>query len=371
MKKFLVFSLIILFFLTGVMIVKSLRAPEPQTAVKEEPVSPVAAEETDKAAATEEISEGGDSADDKGDTGEEVLLQESAPEEALGSEIPETAEADEEREPLQKYDEILKVNPYVAGWLDIEGSSINAPVVYTPRSQNYFLHRRLDGSDAECGTLFIAMIWRDGYYNTLIYGHNMKDGTLFGSLGKYAKESYGKSHNLLKFDTLYEEKEYELLGVFYSSIEEEELETKEDRAERDKEIEEESRERKEQEEASEAAASEESGEKPTEEGEKPEEKPEELPPLTLEDLKLNEDPGDVDVYRMEKDSDMENGRFRYYYFTDLTYEKDYDYFVDNVKKNSLYDTGVDAEWGDELLTLSTCSYQEKNGRLIVVAKRVR
>ncbi|MBQ6967535.1 MAG: sortase [Lachnospiraceae bacterium] len=74
---------------------------------------------------------------------------------------------------------------------------------------------------------------------------------------------------------------------------------------------------------------------------------------------------------MEKDSDMENGRFRYYYFTDLTYEKDYDYFVDNVKKNSLYDTGVDAEWGDELLTLSTCSYQEKNGRLIVVAKRVR
>ena len=372
MKKFLVFSLVILFILTGVMIVKSMRAPVTHTALREQEVSLSAAGEGDKETAVEAADEDGDSSGSKADKVSGEPSQEAVPEEAQAAEVTESEEREEEREPLRKYDEILKINPYVAGWLDIEGSSINAPVVYTPRSQNYFLHRSLDGSDAESGTLFIAMIWREGYYNTLIYGHNMKDGTLFGSLGKYAKESYGKSHDRLKFDTLYEEKEYELLGVFYSSIEEEELETKEDRAERDKEIEVESRERKEQEEASEAAAPEESVEKPgEEEGEKPVEKPEEPPPLTLEDLKLNEDPGDVDVYRMEKDSDMEKGRFRYYYFTDLTYEKDYDYFVDNVKKNSLYDTGVDAEWGDELLTLSTCSYQEKNGRLIVVAKRVK
>ena len=75
------------------------------------------------------------------------------------------------------------------------------------------------------------------------------------------------------------------------------------------------------------------------------------------------------LYRQEKDED--NGRFRYYYFTDLSDKKDFDYFVEHVKMNALYDTGVDAEWGDELLTLSTCSYHVTNGRFVVVAKRIK
>jgi hypothetical protein len=245
-------------------------------------------------------------------------------------------------------------------------------VVYTPKSQNYFLHRALDGSDNESGTLFIANIWREGYNNTLIYGHNMKDGRGFGSLGKYSSEKYGREHSTLEFDTLFEKKEYELLGVFYSSVEEEEEETDEQRQERDQEIEEESIGRKQEEEATASTQETPSGDSGEGSGNTPggESAPKEPPvTLTLEDLHLYEDFGDIDVYREEKDRDMERGDFRYYYFTDLTYKEDYDYFVRNVKKNSLYDTGVDAEWGDELITLSTCSYQTKNGRFVVVAKR--
>ncbi|MCR5775572.1 MAG: sortase [Lachnospiraceae bacterium] len=255
--------------------------------------------------------------------------------------------AEETREPLEKYKDLLEINPYVAGWLKVDDSVIDDPVIYTPKSQNYFLHRDLAGNDTENGSLFLAVIWRDGYNNSLIYGHNMRDGSSFGSLKNFADEAYGKSHSVIHFDTLYEEREYELFAVFYSQIDEEELETEDDRAEADKRIEEDSVAKKEE-----------------AEGE-----PVEPKELTLKDMDLFEEFDDVDIYRTEKDED--NGRFRYYYYTDLSDRKDFDYYVENVKKNALYDTGVEAEWGDELLTMSTCSYHVTNGRLVVVAKRVR
>ncbi len=328
----------------------------------------VAAEET---AHTAETAAEGNAASSPADNSAGADLQMDNGDAAL----PEDSDAVEEelREPLEKYTDILKINPYVAGWLEIEGSKLNAPVVYTPKSQNYFIHRGLDGSDNNGGTLFIAVIWREGYNNTLIYGHNMKDGTLFGSLTKYKDKAYGESHSRIKFDTLYEEREYELLGAFYTSIEEEELETDEDRASRDREVEKEAIEKIEEEAKEEKPAKEGAeGEEPSEETRPSEEtKPEAPPVLTLADMHLDTDLGDIDVYRTEKDSDMQNGKFRYYYYTDLTYKEDYDYFIENVKNSFLYDTGVDAQWGEELLTLSTCSYQKKNGRFIVVAKRVR
>ena len=150
----------------------------------------------------------------------------------------------------------------------------------------------------------------------------MKDGSGFGSLLKYADSGFGLGHRSIHFDTLYEDREYELLGVFYSQIQEDELETEEDRAEADR--------------------------------------------LIAENtIDLGADWGDIDIYREEKDED--NGRFRYYYYTDLEDEDDFNYYVENVKARSLYDTGSVATYGDELLTLSTCSYQVKNGRFVVVA----
>ena len=256
----------------------------------------------------------------------------------------EEVEQEEERIPLKKYDDLLKINPYVSGWLKVDDSIIDDPVVYTPGSQNYFLHRAIDGSDESKGTLFIAIDWQKDYNNTLIYGHNMKDGTAFGSLAKFADESYGKKHHIIHFDTLYEEKDYELYAAFYSQIDEDEIETEEDREQYDKEIEEEGIAKK------------------AEEGE--EIKPEEL---TLNDIDLTYDFEGEDIYRKEKDED--GGRFRYYYFTNLSDKDEFDYYARNVKERALYDTGIDAEWGDEFITLSTCSYQVKNGRFIVVGVR--
>ena len=62
--------------------------------------------------------------------------------------------------------------------------------------------------------------------------------------------------------------------------------------------------------------------------------------------------------------------FKYYLYFGGEDQDEFDSFYSNIKKLSLYDTGVEAEYGDEFLTLSTCAYQTKNGRFVVVAKRI-
>ncbi len=62
--------------------------------------------------------------------------------------------------------------------------------------------------------------------------------------------------------------------------------------------------------------------------------------------------------------------FKYYNFFQADTEEEFQYFYDNIKALSLFDTGVEAEFGDRFLTLSTCSYQVEEGRFVVVAKEV-
>ena len=62
--------------------------------------------------------------------------------------------------------------------------------------------------------------------------------------------------------------------------------------------------------------------------------------------------------------------FKYYRFTDAQSPEEFDAYIDKCKELSLYDTGVSAEYGDKLITLSTCEYSRTNGRIVVVAKKV-
>ncbi len=67
----------------------------------------------------------------------------------------------------------------------------------------------------------------------------------------------------------------------------------------------------------------------------------------------------------------EKNVFRYYYFVNADNEKEYDEFVSNAKKASIYDTGITAKYGEQLLTLSTCEYSQEDGRFAIVAKKVK
>ena len=63
--------------------------------------------------------------------------------------------------------------------------------------------------------------------------------------------------------------------------------------------------------------------------------------------------------------------FKYYQFIDAVSELEFDSNMREMAKDSLYDTDVTASYGDRLLTLSTCDYQEAEGRFVVVAKKVK
>ncbi len=67
----------------------------------------------------------------------------------------------------------------------------------------------------------------------------------------------------------------------------------------------------------------------------------------------------------------ENNDFQFYKYTDLTNEEKFKEYMEYVGKVSLYDTNIEAEFGDELLTLSTCSYHTTDGRFVVVAKEIK
>lgn len=65
----------------------------------------------------------------------------------------------------------------------------------------------------------------------------------------------------------------------------------------------------------------------------------------------------------------EKNVFRYYYFVNAENEEEYNEFVNSAKKASIYDTGITATYGEQLLTLSTCEYSQEDGRFAIVAKK--
>ena len=66
----------------------------------------------------------------------------------------------------------------------------------------------------------------------------------------------------------------------------------------------------------------------------------------------------------------EKNVFRYYYFINAENEEEYNNYVEESKKASLYNTGKTAEYGEQLLTLSTCEYSQEDGRFVIVARKI-
>ena len=72
-------------------------------------------------------------------------------------------------------------------------------------------------------------------------------------------------------------------------------------------------------------------------------------------------------YSADYDEDEEGFRYN----ADIQYELDAEVWLAEIEENKLYDTGIDVQWGDEFLTLTTCNNRQEDGRFVVVARRVR
>ncbi|MDE6749972.1 MAG: class B sortase [Lachnospiraceae bacterium] len=137
---------------------------------------------------------------------------------ALSSEIT-TDILEQEPEIMEKFKSLYAENNELIGWLSIPETTIDYPVMQNEDNE-YYLHHNFYGEEDKYGCLFVK-----GFVdvntpgtNFIIYGHNMKDGSMFGELDEYKDESFCREHPLIYFDTLYEEQTYEVIAVFLSRV---------------------------------------------------------------------------------------------------------------------------------------------------------
>lgn len=123
-------------------------------------------------------------------------------------------------------------NNRVVGHIRIEDTDVDCPILSKLEDYEYYLTHDIDNNESKQGCIILdpdsemgigtkSSGYLEGYEpttNLLIHGHNMRAGTMFGNLEKYAKEDYGLLHKYIYVDTLYEKRTYELITAFYSKI---------------------------------------------------------------------------------------------------------------------------------------------------------
>ncbi len=213
----------------------------------------------------------------------------SASEDVSANEIPEPTEPPAPPAVENPYKESYLANEDMAAWLQIPGTVIDYPVMWTPRDENYYLKRGFDGSSNANGCLILDTdsCLEPLTTNLIIHGHNMRSGAMFGTLLNYESEDYCKEHNEIYLYTEECQRKYEVIAAFRSQVY----------------------------------------------------------------LKTDQ-------------------VFKFYKFFQADTQEEFDDFYQNIMALSLYDTGVDAEFGDHFITLSTCAYHVEQGRFVVVAKEV-
>ena len=183
---------------------------------------------------------------------------------------------------LQK---LYEMNNDFVGWLKIDDTNINYPVMQTEVTRkDYYLNRNFYKEYSGIGTPYIAetcnILTSD---NIIIYGHHIQNKQIFGELEKYKKQEFYETHNIINFDTIYGSTEYEIIAVFKT---------------------------------------------------------------------------------------VAYTGFEYYKFINSNTKEEFDTFIRKCKELSFYETGKSAEYGDKLITLSTCEYSNTNGRFVVVARKI-
>lgn len=212
------------------------------------------------------------------DDGEEEETQEHIP-------TPEEIRAAREAR-LAGYQKVKELNSDMVGWVKIEGTKIDYPVLQSLDSPNFYLTHDFDKNRSAYGAPYVAEecdLTQD-CPNILVYGHHMKNGSMFAALDGYLDKSFYEEHPIVQFDTLDSYGDYQVMAVFTMSA-------------------------------------------------------------------------------VDQDNPL-------YTWISAGNEEAFNSYVSYIKEQSVYDTGVDAQWGDHLLSLITCEYTHQDGRLIVVAKKI-
>ena len=120
---------------------------------------------------------------------------------------------------LEKYKKLFSQNKSLIGWIKIDDTNIDYPVMQTVNNEYYLKHNYNQEYDKN-GSIFLdkdCNITNPGT-NMIIYGHHMSSGKMFGKLDLYSSKEYYEKHPIIQFDTIYEEGRYQIMYVFRSRI---------------------------------------------------------------------------------------------------------------------------------------------------------
>lgn len=183
------------------------------------------------------------------------------------------------------YRPLWELNHDFVGWLKIDDTPIDYPVMQSKNDEQFYLHRNFYKQYNYEGTLFCRKnddVIRPSD-NILIYGHHMRTNTMFHCLDQYEDQEFYENHKYITFDTLASYGTYEVIAAFRT--------------------------------------------------------------------------------------DVNPGHYEYWKFIESDKDK-FDEYVNYAKTHSTLNIDTTAEYGDKLLSLSTCAYHVKNGRFVVVAKKI-
>ncbi|SFI19145.1 sortase B [Tindallia magadiensis] len=113
---------------------------------------------------------------------------------------------------------LMNENEDIFGWIRVEGTQIDFPVMFTPQDPEYYINRDFYHKKTARGTPFLDGRFKDNHSNYIIYGHHMKDGSMFSDLLRYTDETFFKENRIIQWITLYEEREFHVIGAFYSEL---------------------------------------------------------------------------------------------------------------------------------------------------------
>lgn len=144
-----------------------------------------------------------------------VSVDDSSPENFPAVSWPETDDP-----VLLAYRETALAQPDFAGWLQISGTVIDYPVMRSINEAERYLHQDFEGRYSRAGTLFMMPVSDPAVpnENIIIYGHHMKNGSMFGELPVYETLEGYEANPFIQFDTLYERGVYQIIAVFRTSV---------------------------------------------------------------------------------------------------------------------------------------------------------
>lgn len=120
---------------------------------------------------------------------------------------------------LAEYEELYNMNSDMVGWIKIEGTKVDYPVLQTPDEPDYYLYRDFDKADSKRGAIYAREVCdiNKPSDNITIYGHHMADGSMFAGLQAYTDKKTWENNSLIFFDTLTEYHIYKIFAVFATS----------------------------------------------------------------------------------------------------------------------------------------------------------